>query len=396
MRDNFILITKLSIGMIINIILTILSYIIPKDRTLVLLGSYRTFAGNTKAFYLYLLNFNTNYKPVWITHDKKIYQLLLDRNMSVVYIYTIKAFVSILRANYLILTHGPVDVSYFYFLFGRFNMVQTWHGIALKDISTNAENNAPLYFRLINKLSRLSDKHYKLIIATSEETKEIFRLSFNNNNVKIVGYPRNDIFYNKSLIFEDYKEKFRLYNFNRVILYSPTFRENNTKQPFSQGFLTKLDHYLKTRNYLLLIKRHPYDNFILNSNDNNYSNIVDVSVQVIDIQDLLPNIDILITDYSSIIFDFILTNKPIIFYPYDFDEYIRKCRRLNYNYFDELPGPFAIDEEELLKIIGDIDTIFNSKVYQRRYNCFKDKYHYYQDGKSCERLYTILFSNKLI
>ncbi|MEM2698900.1 MAG: CDP-glycerol glycerophosphotransferase family protein, partial [Ignisphaera sp.] len=120
----------LSLGIILNITLAVLSYFVPKDRKLILLGSYNTFAGNTKTFYLYLLSEQNYFRVLWITHNKNIYKLLQDRQLPVLYIYTPKAFWYILRANFLILTHGPIDTSYYYFLFGRFNMIQTWHGIA--------------------------------------------------------------------------------------------------------------------------------------------------------------------------------------------------------------------------------------------------------------------------
>ncbi|GBC74095.1 Teichoic acid glycerol-phosphate transferase [archaeon HR05] len=374
--------------MILNFMLTILSYIIPKDRNLILLGSYNTFAGNTKTFYLYCLSkARNNFKIYWITHNKCIYRLLVNRQLPVLYIYTLDAFIHILRARYLLLTHGPIDISYFYFLFGKFNMIQTWHGIALKDITPTAEQKAPLYMRIINYFSRLTDRNYKLILATSEDTRRIFISAFNNENVKIIGYPRNDVFYNKELLYEDYREKLHLYNFSKVILYCPTFRENPTLQPFSNDFLNVLNEYLKFNNFIMLIKRHPYDNFLLNSiNESHLSNIIDISAIVIDVQDLLPHVDILITDYSSILFDFPLLDRPIIFYPYDINLYTEKCRSLNYDYFEELPGPFATNEKELLEVIKRIDIIGMDDSYREKYKTFKRKFHYYDDGKACERL----------
>lgn len=378
--------------MALNFILSALSFIIPKDTNLIILGSYNTFAGNTKAFYLYLINRQReNFKIYWITHNKTIYRLLKNRQLPVLYIYTLRAFIHILRGNYLLLTHGPIDVSYFYFLFGRFNMIQTWHGIALKDITPTAEQKAPLHMRVINYFSRLNDKSYKLILASSNETHRIFIAAFNNENVRIVGYPRNDILYDKELLFEDYKKKLKLCNFQKIILYAPTFRENSTLKPFSKDFIRMLNEYLVDMNYVLLIKKHPYDNFLLNGlNLNEYSNIIDVSNIVIDIQDLLVDIDILITDYSSIMFDFVLLNRPIIFYPYDIHLYTDRCRGLYYDYFEDLPGPFAMTEQELLTLLKNIYILFEDNNYQRKYREFKERFHYYQDGNSCKRLFDTL------
>ncbi|MEM3093056.1 MAG: CDP-glycerol glycerophosphotransferase family protein [Candidatus Nitrosocaldus sp.] len=381
------------LGIILNVILTILSYLIPKDKRLILLGSYE-FAGNTRTFYLYLQYQQNYFKAYWITHRKDICKLLQDKRLPVLYIYTPKAFWYILRANFLILTHGALDTSYFYFLFGRFNMIQTWHGIPLKDISFNPRKSVPLSLRIIDYLFRFNNKSYKLILATSEETQKIFKAVFNNPNVKIIGYPRNDVFYNHELLFEDYKEKLKLDRFKKVILYCPTFRDatlqnNDALLPFSKSFLNILNEYLSNKDYILLIKKHPYDKSL---NVENFANIIDISDMIIDVQDLLLYTDILITDYSSIMFDFVLLNRPIIFYPYDIQSYTARCRSLYYDYFEELPGPFAIDEKELLTLLKNIDIIFKDNYYQYKYKAFKDKFHYYQDGNSCKRLLDILIS----
>ncbi|GIU71188.1 MAG: hypothetical protein KatS3mg003_0667 [Candidatus Nitrosocaldaceae archaeon] len=381
------------LGPILNILLSLFSYIISKNQFLILLGSYNTFAGNTKTFYIYLHKHKIAYDFYWITGNKYIYNLLKSNRLPVLYLYSFRAFIYILRANYLLLTHGPIDVSYFYFLLGRFNMIQTWHGIPLKQISRNAMK-ATFILRIVNRLSRICDQCYKLILATSIETKQIFMSAFMNNNVEIIGYPRNDVLFNENIYlrFEDYNKKFSLYNYNKVILYCPTFRERPTKKPFTDNFLEILNKYLVNNNIIMLIKKHPYDKHI---NIAKYSNIIDISNDVIDLQDLLINVDILITDYSSVMFDFVLLDRPIIFYPYDINEYIKDCRGLYYDYFKEVPGPFAYDEQELLYLISNIYDLFNNNDYILRYQKFKDKFHYYKDGRSCERLLQFLTRQKL-
>src|SRR5207245_1086903 len=99
---------------------------------------------------------------------------------------------------------------------------------------------------------------------------------------------------------------------------------------------------------------------------------------------------ILITDYSSVFFDFMLLDRPVIFYPYDFDEFLIESTHLYYDYYKELPGPFAKNEEELFELIKTIELIFNQKEYREKYDKFKNRFNYYKDGKSCERLYNRL------
>jgi len=112
-----------------------------------------------------------------------------------------------------------------------------------------------------------------------------------------------------------------------------------------------------------------------------------------DVQDLLIHVDIMITDYSSVFMDYCLTDRQVIFYPYDIEEYTTLCRKLKIDYFNDFPGPFVKDENELIDCIKNISEISSNKDYQKKYQEFKDRYHFYQDGNSSQRLYSYLMSN---
>ena len=174
-------------------------------------------------------------------------------------------------------------------------------------------------------------------------------------------------------------------------MYAPTFRDGYAiSMPFSDKFYLKLNRYLKVKNQILLIKKHPVEKKIKILTG--LSNIIDVSKDVDDVQELLLCVDALITDYSSTTSDFVLTNKPIMFYPYDYDSYTKNCRSIFYDYYQELPGPFVDKENGLLKLIKEIDTWFNEPAYHNRYLDFKNKFNKYQDGNSCKRLLKYLSS----
>jgi CDP-glycerol glycerophosphotransferase len=121
------------------------------------------------------------------------------------------------------------------------------------------------------------------------------------------------------------------------------------------------------------------------------SNITDISFEVDDIQEILPFVDILITDYSSTFFDFILTRKPIIYYSYDLEDYLNNCRGMYYDYYKELPGPFAKTEYELINLMKEVNVWSKDKKYIKKYNEFLDKFNKYKDGNSAERLINMLF-----
>ena len=175
-----------------------------------------------------------------------------------------------------------------------------------------------------------------------------------------------------------------LSKFSQVILYAPTFRDNyDSVAPFSDDFLVELDAYLRDTNKVILVKKHPLDSKI-NLQDK-LTNIKMITEKVDDIQELLIHADLLISDYSSVIFDYSLSKKPFLLFPYDYEEYIKSCRGFIYDYFEELPGPFAKNENELIDYIRDVDSWFGNEVYQRKYESFSTKFNKYQDGHSCER-----------
>ena len=386
----------------LNCILFVLSYIVPKQKKLLLFGSGsgKSFKGNPKYLYLHLLKNKSPYQIHWITKNENVSKNLKDNNYPVLKLYSILGFWNILRAKYLIIEESAKDIYYLGNIFGNFNFIQTWHGTPLKKIWYHQKEDGKgigehrgisglIPIVLSKKTGIFSSCKYKLILSTSKDVSNILTKASLNKNVKLVGYPRNDVFFNTNLIFENYKEKLNLGIYRKVILYCPTFRDNyESVKPFSDEFFKYLNSYLKKNGDIFLIKKHQFEKNI--NIPNNLSNIKDVSSAVEDVQELLTFTDILITDYSSVFFDFVLLDRPIIYYSYDFEEYLENCRGMYYDYYKEMPGPFAKNENELLDLIETADKWFNDEEYQIKYKKFKDKFNYYQDGKSSERLFQLI------
>lgn len=381
----------------LNCFLSFFSFFVPKDKKRILFAAGRglLFKGNPKYLYLYFLEYSPEFEVYWITASKTVFNKLKVRKLPVIYKYSFKGFCSILKSYMIVIDFTMQDFSYTGSLFGRFNIVQTWHGVALKYIGACQYKffvSAQSHSRILSLFARIKFyfqireyKSYKFIIAGSELESNNLQKAFMNRSIKITGFPRNDVFLNKGFIsFEGLNES-DIKQYNKILSYIPTFRDvKNSKIPFSRVFLKELNAYLKAKNYLLVIKKHPHDkNF---PNLGKFSNIKDISEQVSDAQELLVYTDILITDYSSVFFDYVLTNQPIIFYCYDYEEYIKECRGLYYNYYEDLPGPFAKNEQELYDLIKSVSVWFKNKDYQREYMDFKKKFHKYADGNSSERI----------
>jgi CDP-glycerol glycerophosphotransferase (TagB/SpsB family) len=369
-----------------------------------------SFVGNPKYFYLHLINAkNREFSPCWITGNKKLYNELKERKYPVLYKYSITGYFKILRSKFLIIEQMPDDIIYLgYTSFGRFNYIQTFHGISFKKIGNDAGRDgkgiagANLFknacfekmatrFKTVFK-NYVLYKYYRVVVAQSDESAKIIKSAFSTDKTEVLGYPRDDIFFNPRLIYNDYKKILDLGGYSRVITYVPTFRDNyEAVNPFTDDFLIYMDKIFRDKNYLFLVKKHQYENRI--QIQDNLSNIKNISHLVDDIQELLYYTDILVTDYSSVFIDFIFTDRPIIFYPYDYEKYLENCRSMYYDYYGVLPGPFAKEEKELLKLILDTDVWFAGESYQKEYYKMKTMFNYFNDGDSSRRLLDYLSKN---
>jgi CDP-glycerol glycerophosphotransferase len=119
--------------------------------------------------------------------------------------------------------------------------------------------------------------------------------------------------------------------------------------------------------------------------------VIDISKKDIDVQEILIHTDVLITDYSSVFFDFMSTKKPVIFYTYDYQDYLSKCRGMYYDFKQELQGPFADDEESLIDYIKSYEKWSINPDYIKKYNLVLDKFNSFQDANSSKRLIDFLY-----
>jgi CDP-glycerol glycerophosphotransferase len=389
-------IVKETIKRIITLILIFYSYVVPKRNNLLLFTAQfgDTYRGNPKFLYNHIKNNRKGYECIWVTNNKELYKQIKNKKIKSVYTYSLQSFWLTLRAKYFFIDvnlQGLFFQCAFLPFFGRFNVVQLWHGTEFKnvglldEIRIKKEKNHWSYLQFMKK------RIFKIIIATSKEDKEKKIKSFANKNVYITGSPRNDLFFDRSLAEKDYSKELGLNKYNRVIVYAPTFRDHCFVEPFTEKFFVELNKQLKNKNEIFLIKKHPLDKEL--KIPKKYSNIKDITTQVSDVQELLLCTDLLITDYSAIVTDYILTNKPALFYIYDYDTYIKKSRTLYYDLKKTLSGPFIYDEKTLLQYLKE-DSWSKTKEYWEKYKSFKDRFHKYQDGNSSKRVVELVLDKK--
>jgi len=365
------------------------SYLVPKDRDLLVFTSSdgTKFRGNPKYLYKYFLG---KKKVVWITRSRDLDLALKGKGLVSAHTYSLEGMKATLRAGWIVVDdsfRGPFATGLLSIL-GRFRILQTWHGAGLKTsglLDPNMFKNA-----LSGFTTQIWIRSFDVILATSQMNAEFLRKEFRSDRIAVTGYPRNDCLFDRNLIDVDFKKSFSLDRFSNIILYAPTFRDSQQFCPFSEEFLHELNEWLTSKNYILIVKRHPYDRVRM---EIKLSNIVDLSDEIEDVQEILCDVDVLITDYSSIATDFVLLDRPVIFYLCDHEEYLKTCRPLLADIDEGLPGPFAFTEEELLALLKDLRW-FSDPLYKKRYYEFRDRFHHFVDGNSCRRVEELLFGDE--
>ena len=277
--------------------------------------------------------------------------------------------------------------------------IQCWHGTPLKKLRCDiAVNGASLNTaKEIKKRNDIDAKRFDYFISPSKYCTEKFTSAFNlktlnkENIIIEEGYPRNDSLFNKNQKdINAYKKKIGIPNDKKVLLYMPTFRDNEHKsgQGYTYSIAIDLDS-LKEKfgnEYIILIRSHY---FVTNTIDfNKYKGFVYDVAKYDEINELYLVADVIMTDYSSVFFDYANLKKPMIFYMYDYDEYKNNLRDF-YISIDELPGPICKTEEEVDKSLKNIEKDFSK--YSKKYEEFNKKYNYLDDGNASTRVIDKIF-----
>ena len=259
--------------------------------------------------------------------------------------------------------------------------IQTWHGsLGIKKAERVAENLPSQYKFMSKKDSEMTDFY----ISNSLFEDEAFSLNFwYEGEIVKLGHARNDIFFcnetKKSYINNKIRTLYNIPSDYKILLYVPTFRDINSGYNLDvNGLIDFLNNNYK-ENYVVLTRVHP--NIIKKSKKIfSYSKHIVNASYYPDIQELLLISDILITDYSSCIFDYMLSKKPAFIYAPDVKSYDKE-RGFLYP-LETTPFPIATNNDELMKNIKD----FNKKEYVNKVDAFLIEKGCIDDGYSSERI----------
>lgn len=240
-------------------------------------------------------------------------------------------------------------------------IINLWHGVPLKKIALldpNLKKAARIYFK------KIFSENYTCILTASHELIPLMARSFavSEDKIKVWGQPRNDGLFQKNDCREILGQLFPdLPEYTKTVLYAPTFRDYGQVQlfPFKDFDQKQLEAFLDEKNMLLFIRTHvaeqgsaaPYLGKRIRFLGNE---------QAEDVTGILNIFDCLITDYSSIYIDYLLTDKPMIFLPYDRQQYL-DGRGMNFDYDDVTPGPKPETFNDFLDALSPKEDFWKSE-----------------------------------
>jgi len=328
------------------------------DKQLLLFGTQggRSYDGNAKYLFVYC-NQHTSYCCVWVTKNRKIEKALLVTGFDAVYYFSWRAFVLSLRAYFVFITHSLSDVMPVFYN-KQTIIINLWHGIPTKKISF-LDKNLSVKSRIFDYWR---DKRCDFFISNSESFNQNYLKCFKINKEKIIvgGLPRIDFLNAPEKFVPDIANPFP--SEKKIYLYAPTFRDYKYKNPFyEKNFILALDKYMEKINGILYIKHHPFDTEMPKmSSMNNISGFT----KNIDIYEILPFVDSLICDYSSIIYDFFIaySKRDIFLFCPDLKKYEQERGFLGpfQDLYDSGTEPYKFGFRRLIKPsnIFDINELY--------------------------------------
>ncbi len=271
--------------------------------------------------------------------------------------------------------------------------LQTWHGTPLKKLGFDIEIEGPE--TLARENFYIESRNWDYLVAANKYSSDIFKRAFKfDKKVLEAGYPANDIFYQEDTPSnaQSLKEKLNITASKKVILYAPTWRDNEMANSWDHTFTLPFnldDLYNKLSDeYVLVLRMHHLVSDMLEI-DPKYKDFVYDLSKYDDIQELYTLSDLLITDYSSVFFDYANSKKPILFFAYDYEMYKDNIRGFYLDMAKDLPGPVIRTGPELIQAIQNINSV--KRQYGQKYEDFYNEYCSLEDGNAAKKIAELVF-----
>ena len=365
------------------LLVLILKFLIPTDKNLIVFGhrAGRRFGDNSRSLFFYLNKKMKEKKCIWITKNKLVLKDIKKLGLNTYYHNSFLGIYFSFRAKWHIYdcTEGDINEP----ITKLSNNINLWHGILFKKLKKHKENS---FTKIIFKITNLFFNKY-IIYPNKVYSKHLLN-HFPQKKFKLIvsNSPRNIFMYENNLkklnYFKTFKEKkistYLIKSKKKIIGYFPTWRLNGIEifpQQINNSNLKELSKFLQKKNLLMVIKKHP--NSFIEDNHRLYNEKLEETYKYlsklkgfylldydIDLNSIMHNCDLLISDYSGAIFDFLIINKPIILYTPDIKNYT-KNPGLNFN----------LTKIKISPIVKNIDNLINElKKFSKSSSLYKKKY----------------------
>lgn len=385
----------------IKFVYSLVYKLIPVDDKLVIFVSFhgRGYSDNPRAIYEEMLKDERfkNYRFIWfVKHHKK--KKIEIPGAEVKEYFSIPYFYYMSKAKYWV-----INCKMPMYIRKKDEQVylQTWHGTPLKRLGHDiivpegtTFYRSQMSYEDMCKTYDVDVARYNYMISPNQFCTEVFQSAFGIDRERLIetGYPRNDFITNATQ--EDIialKKKFGLPLDKKIILYAPTWRDNSYVTS-GYTFELKADFHrwkdILGDDYIVVFKPHY---LIINKYENDQSLegfLYSISAEA-EINELYVLSDVLVTDYSSVFFDYAVLNRPIYFYMYDLEEYKGELRGFYLDIYTELPGDIYEDEQKLL------NDMKNGIYDYSRLETFNQRFNHAQTGDCAKKVINIVFEPKV-
>lgn len=264
--------------------------------------------------------------------------------------------------------------------------LETWHGTPLKKLVFDMDDvlsASPTY----KKNFYIQSRSWDYLVAANGFSDEVFRRAFEyDKHMLKFGYPRNDILHSpdRDKIAADIKQKIGIPSDKKVVLYAPTWRDDEFYEAGKYKFTLRLDLAKMKKelgdDYAIILRTHYFiaDKIDVSGAEDFVYNLSKYD----DIAELYLISDILITDYSSVFFDYANLKRPMLFFTYDLDKYRDVLRGFYIDMEKDIPGPLVFNTDEVIDSIKNIDEV--QKKYAAVYDVFYERFCGWEDGHASE------------
>jgi CDP-glycerol glycerophosphotransferase len=270
--------------------------------------------------------------------------------------------------------------------------LQTWHGTPLKRIGYDNErwqHNPAGLATMARDFAK-----WDFLVSANPFSTEVFRRAFRfEGEILETGYPRNDALSapDRDAVRARVRRELGIADDQRVVLYAPTWRDDQVTDAGALRFSLRLDVDALARrlggDHVFLLRLHYLLAASLGDGSPHARNVSEHP----DIRELYLAADVLVTDYSSAMFDFAVTGRPIVFFTYDLDAYRDDVRGFYFDFEAEAPGPLCRSSEEVGDALADLDAV--TDAHAERYRAFRERFCPFDDGRASARVVDRVFGS---